>query len=271
MLEAWGLKVTFGANLLAEQNQFAGSDVQRIADLQEAINNPEIEAILCARGGYGTVRLLDAVDFSALHSNPKWIIGYSDVTALHNHLHTNVGLQSLHATMPINFPKDGIAIPATMSLRAALFGNGNSYRFDAHSLNRVGTVTAPVVGGNLSMLYSLTGTNSDLNTAGKILFIEDLDEYLYHVDRMMWNLEKCGMLRNLAGLIVGGMTDMNDNAVPFGQTAEEIIAERVARYNYPVCVGFPAGHIADNRAIVLGAEATLEVGNTCSFAQSSSS
>ena len=262
MLQSWGLKVTLGENIKAEDHQFAGSDAERIADLQAAINNPNINAILCARGGYGTVRLLDSVDFSALNDHPKWLIGYSDVTALHSHVHTNVSLQTLHATMPINFPEDGQPNTATESLRAALFEGSLSYSVDAHPLNRAGAASAPLVGGNLSMLYSLTGTNSDLDTRGKILFLEDLDEYLYHVDRMLWNLDKGGMLSGLKGLIVGGMSDMNDNAVPFGKTAEEIIAERVAQYDFPVCYGFPAGHIDDNRALVFGKAARLVVEET---------
>jgi len=255
-LESWGLNVVYGEHLFATHHQFAGTDALRAADLQAAINNPNVDAILCARGGYGSVRIVDLVDFSPLLEHPKLLAGYSDVTTLHNRLHA-MGLASLHSTMPISFPTNTAA--AIQSLKDAFFGNALQYSAPAHALNRKGEATAQVVGGNLSILYSLTGTNDDLNTAGKLLFLEDLDEYLYHIDRMMQNLKKAEKLKNLAGLIVGGMTDMNDNVVSYGKTAEEIIVEAVADYNYPVCFGFPCGHWADNRTLKLGVDAHLEV------------
>lgn len=255
-LEYWGLKVVFGNNLFQEYNQFAGSDLQRSADLQQMIDNPDIKAIICARGGYGTVRILDLIDFSDLKANPKWIAGYSDVTALHSTLH-NLNITSLHSTMPINFSDN--TKTSLESLKQTLFGNLISYNFPRHKLNRIGHTKGKVVGGNLSIIYSLLGSNTDINTDGKILFLEDLDEYLYHVDRMMMNLKRNGKLSKLAGLIVGGMSNMNDNTIPFGKSAIEIIAESVSEYDYPVAFNFPAGHIDNNNTIILGQNANLTI------------
>ena len=255
-LEYWGLKVVFGNNLFQEYNQFAGSDLQRSADLQQMIDNPDIKAIICARGGYGTVRILDLIDFSDLKANPKWIAGYSDVTALHSTLH-NLNITSLHSTMPINFSDN--TKTSLESLKQILFGNLISYNFPRHKLNRIGHAKGKVVGGNLSIIYSLLGSNTDINTDGKILFLEDLDEYLYHVDRMMMNLKRNGKLSKLAGLIVGGMSNMNDNTIPFGKSAIEIIAESVSEYDYPIAFNFPAGHIDNNNTIILGQNANLTI------------
>jgi len=262
-LNFWGLEVVLGDNLFQEDNQFAGTITQRLYDLQTALDDESIKAILCARGGYGTVQLIDELDFSQFQEQPKWVIGYSDVTVLHNHINQNFHLQTLHATMPINFPTT--AVESLTSLKLALMDGELKYEFDSTSMNREGNAKGVVVGGNLSILYSLTGTSSQIDTRGKILFIEDLDEYLYHVDRMMMNLKRAGMLDQLSGLIVGGMSDMNDNAIPFGKTAEEIILDHVAKYDYPVCFNFEAGHTKTNLALVMGAEATLTIGETCSL------
>ena len=220
------------------------------------IDNPDIKAIICARGGYGTVRILDLIDFSDLKANPKWIAGYSDVTALHSTLH-NLNITSLHSTMPVNFSDN--TKTSLESLKQTLFGNLISYNFPRHKLNRIGHTKGKVVGGNLSIIYSLLGSNTDINTDGKILFLEDLDEYLYHVDRMMMNLKRNGKLSKLAGLIVGGMSNMNDNTIPFGKSAIEIIAESVSEYDYPVAFNFPAGHIDNNNTIILGQNANLTI------------
>ncbi len=256
LLEEWGLKVVFGKNLFEEDNQFSGTVFQRSSDLQSMIDDDSIKAILCARGGYGTVQIIDKVDFSHLIKNPKWIIGYSDVTVLHSHLH-QLGITSLHATMPINFEKN--TPKALESLKSALFGLRNLTEISHHHFNRFGKVEGEIVGGNLSILYSLLGSVSDINTDGKILFIEDLDEYLYHVDRMMMNLKRNGKLKNLKALIIGGMSDMNDNTIPFGKTAEEIILEYIKEFDFPVCFNFPAGHLDDNRCVRFGVKSVLEV------------
>lgn len=263
ILESWGLKVVFGKHLFQADRQFSGTVEQRLHDLQWALDDPEVEAVICARGGYGTVQLIDQVNFSTFNNNPKWVVGYSDVTVLHNHINQNLNIETLHASMPINFPNN--TVEALESLRAALFGESLCYAFDAHEWNRKGQAEGELVGGNLSILYSLTGTVSQVNTQGRILFLEDLDEYLYHIDRMMMNLDRAGMLRDLAGLVVGGMTDMNDNAVPFGQDAKQIIREVVKQYNFPVCFDFPAGHLDDNRALPMGAKVKLVVGEACSL------
>lgn len=260
-LSAWGLEVILGSHIFGDEHQFAGSVAQRCADLQWALDNPELKAIVCARGGYGTVQLIDHIDFKHFQNNPKWLIGYSDITVLHNHINQNFDVQSLHATMPINFESNTDA--ALESLQKALFGDSLSYEFARHPLNLDGACAAQVVGGNLSIIYSLTGTRSQVDTNGKILFIEDLNEYLYHVDRMLMNLERARILQDLAGLVVGGMTGMQDHTIPYGQNAQEIISSIVSKYNYPVCFDFPAGHIEDNRTLIMGANAQLEVGGQC--------
>ena len=255
-IESWELKVGLGPNLFEVDNQFSGTIEQRSTDLQTMIDDDSIKAILCARGGYGTVQIIDNIDFSKLKNKPKWIVGYSDVTVLHSHLN-KLGIASLHATMPINFKTN--AKESLASLKNGLFGNENNILCGPHPFNKFGKVEAEVVGGNLSILYSLLGSNSDVDTDGKILFIEDLDEYMYHVDRMMMNLKRNGKLKNLKALIIGGMSDMNDNTIPFGKTAEEIILEYIKEFDFPVCFNFPAGHLDDNRTLVFGKECTLEI------------
>lgn len=255
MLESYGLRVAYGPNLFEAEHQLAGSDAQRAADLQWAINATEIKAVLFARGGYGTVRIIDQVDLSPLLKTPKWFAGYSDITLLHSELNT-LGIASLHSTMAFSFDKHE---EATHSLKQLLFGETLSYTAEPHALNRTGSARGELVGGNLSILYAMAGTHSDLSTDGKILFLEDLDEYLYHVDRMMLQLKRSGKLSRLKGLVIGGMNDMKDNAIPFGKTAEEIIREAVSSYDYPVCFHFPAGHIPRNLAMCLGRSVSLEV------------
>ena len=259
MFRTWGLEVVEGEHLYSSDNQLAGSDEQRLADFQLMLDDDSVKAIVCSRGGYGTVRIIDSLDFSKFIKNPKWIVGYSDATVLHSHIHRNCGIETLHAVMPVNFKDQCDADPAISTLKRALFGRGLSYLFPAGPMDRNGTGKGQLIGGNLSILYSLAGSVSDINTEGKILLLEDVDEYLYHIDRMMMNLRRSGKLENLAGLIVGGMTKMRDNEVPFGKPANAIIAEAVAEYTYPVCFNFPAGHEVDNRALILGREVTFEV------------
>jgi muramoyltetrapeptide carboxypeptidase len=266
-LKEWGLAAVTGDHLYDSCNQFAGDDRVRAADLQKMLDDEDIRAILCARGGYGLIRIIDRLDFTHFVRKPKWIVGYSDITVLHSHIHSHFGIETLHAVMPIHFGEADLSADTFISLRKALFGENLTYRLPMSPLSRKGTARAALVGGNLSLIYGLTGTPSDLVTDGKILFLEDLDEYLYHLDRMMLNLKRSGKLSRLAGLIVGGMTNMKDNHVPFGKTAEEIIAEAVGEYDYPVCFNFPAGHVADNRALILGRETLLNVGNEVVFRQ----
>ena len=259
--ESYGLSVLLGENLFESNNQFAGSDEKRLADLQWALNHPSIKAIIIARGGYGSVRLIEQVDFTEFKKHPKWLVGYSDVTVLHNALH-NIGAATLHATMPLNFNKNE---EATKSMMDALFGNLNEISTDENYSNISGTAKGQLVGGNLSLIYSISGTPFDIDTKDKILFIEDLDEYLYHLDRMMMQLKLSGKLKYLKGLIVGGMTDMKDNPIPFGKFPEDIILDAVKEYNYPVCFDFPAGHIDRNLAIYFGKEIELTVADNATL------
>lgn len=261
LLKRWNLEPIIGSSIGLEEHQFAGSDEERAKDLQQQLNDPDIKAIWCAKGGYGTVRILDRIDFSAFKKNPKWIIGYSDVTALHSHINS-FGIASLHAQMCLGVETKSEASRET--LRKILFEEELNYQFPSSKLNKTGIVEGELVGGNLSVLYSLCGSNSAIKTNGKILFLEDLDEYLYHIDRMMQNLKRNGMLENLAGLVIGGMSEMNDNNIPFGKTAEEIIAETVKGYDFPVAFHFPAGHLEDNQALIFGRKVKLEVAETYS-------
>jgi muramoyltetrapeptide carboxypeptidase len=257
LIEAWGLKYILGSTINAESNQYAGDDLTRIADFQEMLDNPKVKAIWCGRGGYGTVRIIDHLNFSDFIKNPKWIIGYSDVTVLHSHIH-NVGIETLHANMAIDI--DTKTEDTRRSIKTVLFGKDYKVTLASkNKLNREGSANGELVGGNLSILSSLVGSPSELITRGKILFLEDLDEMHYHIDRMMQCLKRSGALDNINGLVVGGMSDMRDNVIPFGKTAQEIISDTVAEYNFPICFDFPGGHIHDNRAILLGREIHLTV------------
>ena len=255
--ESWGFKVKFGKNVFGDVNQFSGTDEERAADLQAMLDDPEIKAVIVARGGYGTLRIIDRLDFTKFKQNPKWIVGYSDITVLHSHIHRNCQVATLHATMPINFKLD---LFSTESLRKALMGIPQEYKAENQTSvkNRLGKAEAPLVGGNLSLLYALLNSDSDIDTNGKILFLEDLDEYLYHVDRMVLSLKRAGKFRGLKGLIVGGMSQMKDNDIPFGKNAEQIIEEHVSEYDFPVCYGFPAGHDTKNYALPLGKMISME-------------
>ena len=225
--------------------------------MQEYLDYENIEAIWLSKGGYGSIRIIDKLDFTKFLQYPKWIIGFSDTTVFHGKLQS-LGMQSLHASMPYCF--DNKTVEAQQSLFDALIGKPLHYEFSAHPLNRIGVMKGEIVGGNLSVLYGMIGSNSFPETDGKILFIEEVDEYIYHIDRMMHALKRAGKLAHLKGLIVGGLTQIHDNPEPFGMSVEEIIKEAVSDYGYPVCFGFPAGHFSDNKAIVLGQELELEVG-----------
>lgn len=259
-LKSWGLEVVTGRTITQALNQFAGDDELRLSDFQEMLDDPSIKAILCARGGYGTVRIIDRIDFSNFIKTPKWIAGFSDITVLHSHIAKNYGIPTIHCLMPAVWKNATQA--AIISLRNALFGHTEELNISISQdepLNREGTAEGILTGGNASILYSLTGTASDCDTSGKILFLEDLDEYLYHIDRMFFNFKRSGKLAEIKGLLIGGMTEMKDNEVPFGETAEQIIARHVSDYDYPVCFHFPAGHIEDNRALVLGGKINIKI------------
>jgi len=253
-----GLEVHLGKTIEAKDNQYAGDDSLRAQDFQDALDNPNIKAIWCARGGYGTIRMVDLLNFTQFIQQPKWIIGYSDVTVLHSHINS-LKIPTIHGQMCLEIEKRSKASRDT--LQQALFADNSdiSYSLDASVPCRFGTATGTLVGGNLSVLYSILDSPSQIDWKDKVLFIEDLDEMLYHIDRMMQNLKRSGRLKNLAGLIVGGMSEMRDNTIGFGKTAPEIIFEAVQEYQYPVSFNFPAGHIKDNRALVFGKVVTLEV------------
>jgi len=257
LLQSWGLEVVLGDTVDASFHQFAGDDDFRAADMQRFIDDDSIKAIIAARGGYGTVRMIDKVDFGRFAQNPKWLIGFSDITLLHTHLFTNYGAQTIHGQMPVNIPD--ASRHSIDTLRRALFGEELSYEFTTHDANKPGEATGVIVGGNLSLLVASAGSVSDLDYAGKILFIEDVGEYLYSVDRMLRMLDRAGKLKKLAGLVVGGFTDIKDNDIPFGQTVSQIVMDIVQGYSYPVCFDFPAGHIPDNNSLVLGREVGLQV------------
>ena len=265
LLESWGLRVQLGVSIGAEEHQFAGSDALRRVDLQRALDDPAIRAVLCARGGYGTARLLDDLDFTGFRAHPKWVAGFSDATALLAHLWCQAGTASLHATMPVLMGRPEHEA-ADESLRQLLFGDPPgeplTYAAAPHPLNRPGTARGRLLGGNLTVLHTLLGTASDVDWDGAILFIEDLDEYLYHIDRMMGHLVRTGRLARLAGLVVGHFSLMRDNTVPFGVSACDVIGQHVAAYNFPVGFGFSAGHEPLNIAFIHGAPVVLTVDET---------
>ncbi|WP_420570834.1 S66 peptidase family protein [Kordia sp.] len=256
LLHSWDLKVVLGATIDLEENQFAGDDMTRAVNFQQFIDDDNIDAIWCARGGYGTIRMIDHLDFSRFVQKPKWIIGYSDVTVLHSK-GQQLNFETLHATMPINVSKN--SSESLESLRKVLFGESLRYSVPEVTYNKKGKTTGELIGGNLSMLYSMTGSDLSLDTTGKILFLEDLDEYLYHVDRMMMNLKQNQYFDGLSGLIVGGMTDMHDNSIPYGKNVHEIILDVTSEYDFPICFDFPAGHLDDNRALIFGKKVELTV------------
>jgi len=259
LLTSWGLEVVLGETVDASYHQFAGDDDLRAADMQRFINDDSIKAIIAARGGYGTIRMIDKVDFSRFNTNPKWLVGFSDITILHTHLYNNYNVQTIHGQMPVNIPD--ASAKSLESLRMALFGEDISYKYHTHELNRNGEAEGVLIGGNLSLLIAVSGSVSDMDYAGKILFIEDVGEYLYSIDRMVRSLDRAGKLKNLAGLIVGGFSEVKDNEIPFGQTVPEIIMDVVKNYNYPVCFDFPAGHVPDNRSLILGRKLKMVVLN----------
>lgn len=264
LISAEGFKVKLANNLFEEDNQFAGTDQQRAADVMQMVNDGEVKAILCARGGYGSARILDYLDYDAIKAHPKWFCGYSDVTVMHA-LYNRLGIASLHSTMPINFPKDGSASASTQSLFDSLRGKHAPLAAAASPLNVSGEAEGILVGGNLSLIYSLMATDLQHDTERKILFIEDLDEYLYHMDRTMLSLRQSGVLNQLAGIAVGYLNDMNDNTIPFGKTAEEIVHEHTQLLGIPVAFGIPAGHLEPNYAMAFGERYRLSVSESGSL------
>lgn len=257
LLESWGLEVVLGETVYAAHNQFAGTDELRARDLQQFLDDPEIKAVFAARGGYGTIRIIDQFDFTELLKSPKWLVGFSDITILHAHLQAQLNMCSIHGQMPINIP-DG-SKPSLESLRKSLFGEEISYSYPNTSRGRTGEANGILIGGNLCTLMALSGSVSEPDYRDKILFLEDVGEYLYTVDRMFWTLKRSGKLAQLKGLVIGGFTELKDYEPPFGQSVSEIILNLVKEYDYPVCFDFPAGHISDNQALIFGKKVQLSV------------
>ncbi|TDX00258.1 S66 peptidase family protein [Dinghuibacter silviterrae] len=259
-LERWGFRVRAGRTLGHAFHYFSGTDEERLDDLQQMLDDPSVKAILCGRGGYGTSRIIDRLDFRAFVRSPKWVIGFSDVTVLHAHLFSVYQIASLHAPMAGAFQGEGADSPSVATLKAALGGGKAAYRCAPHPFNRAGRAEGVLVGGNLTLLAHLIGSRSEPDTRGLLLFIEDVGEYLYNLDRMLIQLVRSGKLEGLAGLIVGGFTDLKDTVVPFGQTAEELIRDKVEGCGFPVCFGFPTSHGGENYALKIGGRYRLEVG-----------
>lgn len=256
LLESWGLHVKLGATIGLDNFQLGGTDTERAADFQAQLDDANVKAIWCARGGYGTVRIIDSLDFTNFKQHPKWIMGFSDVTVLHSQLNVE-RVASFHSIMPFTVPTAPEEVKET--LRKALFGETISYTIPSKSYDVKGSASGELVGGNISILYSLLGSKSSIDTKDKILFIEDLDEYLYHIDRMMYNLKRNGYFEHVKGIIVGSMTDMHDNEIPFGQNEVQIITEIAKDFSIPIAFQFPAGHQKDNRTLILGQQVAFEV------------
>ena len=260
LLESWGLHVIIGKHVFSQNYHFAGTDVERCEDFQEAMDNPGVSAIWAARGGYGTVRILDKLDYTQLKKKPKWLIGYSDITALHNDFH-NEGFETIHGMMCTSLTSDQSGLEETISsLKKALFGEALSYTIKGSDYNKVGLVKAPIVGGNLTVLHTMLGSKSSLDTSGKILFIEEIGEYKYHVDRMLQSLKRAGYFQNCAGVLVGDMSKMRKNTTAWGSSIEQLILDALADYNFPIAFNMPAGHEDDNRAMILGKPVKMTVG-----------
>jgi len=260
VLRDWGYHVKFGRTVDSHsENYFSGTDKERLEDLQTLLDDTEVKAILCVRGGYGIGRIIDRIKFKKFRKDPKWIIGYSDVTVLHAHIHTNYQIATLHAPMAAAFNEGEWEHQFVQSLKKALEGEKIRYQWETHEFNRKGEAIGELIGGNLSLLAHLVGSSSDMKTRGKILFIEDVGEYLYNIDRMMYQLDRSGKLEKLAGLIVGSFSEIKDTERPFGKSAYQIIRDIVAKYKFPVCYGFPVGHTRENYALVEGVGYKLRV------------
>lgn len=259
-LATWGYKVKVGKTIGGNSEiYFSGTDEERLSDFQEMLDDPEVKAVLCGRGGYGIGRIIDKIKFKKFRKHPKWIIGYSDITVLHCHLYSQYRISSLHAPMAAAFNEEGYKNEFVLSLKSALEGNPIRYSCEAHEANRTGKASGILVGGNLALLAHLTGSRSDIDTKGKILFFEDIGEYSYNIDRMVHQLKRSGKLAKLAGLIIGGFSDMKDTERPFGKNVTQIIQELISDYDYPVCFDFPVSHTDRNYALKIGVRYKLKI------------
>lgn len=261
-LDSWGYNVQLGATTHStSQNYFSGTDEERLNDLQQMLDDKNVKAVLCARGGYGVSRIIDRINFKKFRKNPKWLIGFSDITVLHAHIFSNYKIASLHAPMAAAFNDGEFNNPYILSLKDAIEGKPSYYECAPHAFNKPGEAKGQLVGGNLSLLSHLIGTRSDIKMKSRILFLEDVGEYLYNVDRLLLQLKRSGKLERLAGLIVGGFTDSKDTDRPFGKAVYDVIYERVNEYDYPICFGFPVSHEKENYALKIGAKYQLKIQN----------
>jgi muramoyltetrapeptide carboxypeptidase len=252
LLKSWDLNYVVGKHVFSKDNHFAGTDDERCEDFQKALDDPKISAIWSARGGYGTVRILDKLDYTKFKKNPKWIIGYSDITALHNQVH-NEGFQSIHAMMCVSLSEENKGLDETIAtFKNAIFGKPLSYTLEGSEYNRTGTTTAPLVGGNLTVLHTMLGSKTSIDVSGKILFIEEIGEYEYHIDRMLQSLKRAGYFDNCKGVIVGDITKVRKNTTAWGKPVEQLIVDALSDYDFPIAFNMPAGHERDNRAMILG-------------------
>ena len=258
-LESCGFKVRVGSTLGSQSNYFSGSDKQRTQDLQKMLNDGGIKAILCGRGGYGLYRIIDKLDFQKFKRSPKWIIGFSDITVLQAHIFQHYQIATLHAPMAAAFNDDGYKNQYIASLKNAMSGAVANYGCAAHALNKIGSGEGELIGGNLSLIAHLVGTHSSYKTRHKILFLEDVGEYLYNIDRLFIQLKRAGMLNNLAALVIGGFTDNKDTERPIGKTAYELIREQLLNYSYPICFNFPVSHAVENYALKIGGAYQLNI------------
>jgi muramoyltetrapeptide carboxypeptidase len=264
-LQQWGFIVMVGKTLgSSSTNYFSGTDEERLQELQAMLDSDKINAILFGRGGYGVSRIIDKLDFTKFKKKPKWLIGYSDITLLHAHIHTNLKIATLHSPMAAAFNDGVVGNTYIQSINKAITGKKNIYKCAAHTFNKQGKAVGQLVGGNVSLLAHACGTKSDINTTNKILFIEDIGEQIYAIDRMLRQLKRTGKLDKLAGLIVGSFTDMKDTDRPFGKSIYEVIAELIDEYKYPVCYGFAVGHCKENYALKVGLQYELIVGKNLS-------
>ena len=264
LLNSWGLNTIVGEHVFKQSNHFAGNDHERTSDLQKALDDPNIKAIWCTRGGYGTVRILDKLDYSKFIEQPKWLMGYSDITALHNQIHNN-GVESIHSLMCTSLTDDLNEIKETVnSFKKAIFGETINYTIEGNNYNKEGKAYGQLVGGNLTLLHTMLGSDTSINTDGKILFIEEIGEYKYHIDRMLQSLKRAGYFDNCKGLIVGNMSKMRINTTLWGSSVEQLILDALKECDFPILFGFPAGHEDDNRALILGRTIDLSVSKVSS-------
>jgi muramoyltetrapeptide carboxypeptidase len=260
LIKSWGLNVVVSKNVFNQNYQFAGTDEERASDFQKALDNPNVKAIWCSRGGYGSVRILDRLDYTKFKEHPKWIIGYSDITAIHNQLHI-LGFESIHGIMGISLIDDIEEVKESVaSFKDAIFGKQLRYTIEGFVANKPGNASGQLVGGNLTLLHTMLGSTTSIDTSGKILFFEEIGEYAYHIDRMLQSLKRAGYFENCKGIIVGSISKVRKNTTEWGKPMEQLILDVVQEYDFPVLFNFPAGHEDDNRALILGRTIELKVG-----------